>query len=84
MMRRGVRALSGSASRVVTQDAYINGQWISCQEFGRSFQVLDPATEEKIAEVPDMGAEEVTKAVDAAQVSVSGKQKGFWVDMSDG
>ena len=44
-------------------DSYINGSWIA----GRTrFDVANPATGEVIAEVADLGAAEVTAAIDAA------------------
>ena len=64
------RSLSNGASRLLTQETYINGRWISSADFGSGFDVHCPATETVIANVPDMGAKQVTEAVDAAQVSL--------------
>ena len=44
-------------------DSYINGSWIAGR---KRFAVANPATGEKIAEVADLGATEVTAAIDAA------------------
>ena len=45
--------------------AYINGQWTSADS-GETFAVLDPATGETIAHVPDMGHAETERAIAAA------------------
>jgi succinate-semialdehyde dehydrogenase/glutarate-semialdehyde dehydrogenase len=47
------------------QKGYINGEWVSAKS-GKTFNVVDPATLEKIAVVPEMGAEDTALAVDAA------------------
>lgn len=44
-------------------DSYINGSWIAGR---KRFAVANPATGEVIAEVADLGAAEVTAAIDAA------------------
>ena len=44
-------------------DSYINGSWIAGS---KRFAVANPATGEVIAEVADLGATEVTAAIDAA------------------
>ncbi|WP_431023854.1 NAD-dependent succinate-semialdehyde dehydrogenase [Halomonas sp. H5] len=46
--------------------AYIGGQWRDAE---RRFAVTNPATGELIAEVPDLGADEVREAVAAAEAS---------------
>ena len=43
--------------------AYVNGHWI---ENGKSFPVFNPATGEKIADVTDLGVEDVSLAIDGA------------------
>jgi len=50
--------------------AYVNGHWI---ENGSSFPVLNPATGEKIADVTDLGVEDVARAIDGAYDA-----KAFW------
>lgn len=45
---------------------YINGEWIESAN-GRYFPVVDPSTEEIIAEVPDSNGEDVNRAVAAAK-----------------
>ena len=44
-------------------DSYINGSWIAGR---KTFAVTNPATREVIAKVADLGAAEVTAAIDAA------------------
>ena len=46
-------------------DAYINGQWTSAED-DRRFSVINPYNQEKIAQVPNMGARETRKAIEAA------------------
>ncbi|NCT40799.1 MAG: NAD-dependent succinate-semialdehyde dehydrogenase [Alphaproteobacteria bacterium] len=43
--------------------AYINGKWVDAS---KSFDVINPSTQEVIASVPDMGAEETHDAIAAA------------------
>src|SRR5215210_4536633 len=45
--------------------AYVNGQWVSAAS-GKLFDVINPATGEIIASIPDMDKEDVRKAIDAA------------------
>lgn len=45
--------------------SYINGQWVDAHS-GETVAVFNPATGEKIAEVPQMGAAEAEQAVSAA------------------
>ncbi|MFL1456692.1 NAD-dependent succinate-semialdehyde dehydrogenase [Marinobacter sp. GN3S48] len=47
------------------QHAFINGQWCDA-ETGDRFDVTNPSTLEKIADVPNLGVEETTAAIDAA------------------
>ncbi|RDL32662.1 Succinate-semialdehyde dehydrogenase [Venustampulla echinocandica] len=53
---------------------YINAQWIHSQS-GKTFDVINPATLEKIATVPEMGAAETAQAVEAAHVSFQSFKK---------
>jgi len=45
---------------------YIDGRWLAA-ESGATFDVLNPATEETIATVPDAGREEMRRAIEAAR-----------------
>ncbi|MEL6416631.1 MAG: NAD-dependent succinate-semialdehyde dehydrogenase [Pseudomonadota bacterium] len=59
--------------------AYVNGHWI---ENGNSFPVFNPATGNKIADVTDLGVEDVSLAIDGAYVAKAawaaktGKERG--------
>src|SRR5437879_11185582 len=46
----------------------IGGQWVDAAD-GRSFETVDPATEEHLATVPYAGAEDVERAVRAARAA---------------
>jgi len=46
--------------------AYIDGQWIGAE---KTFDVLNPATGEIVAKLPDLGVEETRSAIEAAEVS---------------
>ena len=52
------------ASLLRTQ-SYINGEWVGASD-GRSFTVHNPADGSLIAEVADLGAADVTRAIDLA------------------
>lgn len=45
--------------------AYVNGQWVNAVS-SKTFDVINPATGELIASIPDMNREDVSAAVDAA------------------
>jgi succinate-semialdehyde dehydrogenase/glutarate-semialdehyde dehydrogenase len=44
---------------------YINGEWVEAKS-GKTFDVLNPATMEKLATIPEMGQPETVLAVEAA------------------
>ncbi len=48
------------------QDAYIDGQW---RESAKRFDVFNPANQEVIAHVPDLGAKETEQAIAAAHAA---------------
>jgi len=50
---------------LLRQQAYIGGAWIGADS-GRSTDVINPATGEKLGTVPDLGLEETRRAIDAA------------------
>ena len=66
-------APSLSSSDLWREGAYIDGKWISCSDYGKdkTFDVLDPATDHVIATLPDMGAEDATLAIAAAEKAFS-------------
>ncbi|RKO96570.1 ALDH-like protein, partial [Caulochytrium protostelioides] len=47
---------------------YINGQWTAATS-GATFPVYDPASRERLIDLPAMGAEETRAAIDAAQTA---------------
>ena len=55
-------------SSLLKSDAYINGKWCAAAD-GRRFDVLNPATGEVLASLPDMGVEETREAIDAANAA---------------
>ena len=44
---------------------YINGQWVGSSN-GKCFKVFNPANGELIGDVPNLGVDDVTKAIDSA------------------
>lgn len=50
-------------------DAYINGEWVKSD---KRFDVFNPATQEVIAHVPDLGAAETERAITAAADALPG------------
>ena len=52
-------------SHLIKDQAYIGGAWRGAAT-GATFDVTNPSTLEKIAAVPDMGAQEAREAIDAA------------------
>ena len=55
-----------SALTYFRQQAYIDGTWCDADS-GRCFEVIDPASGEAIAAVPDMGESETARAIAAAE-----------------
>lgn len=53
---------------LVKTAAYIDGAWVGADS-GKSVPVLNPSSGEEIATVPDMGAEETRRAIDAAEIA---------------
>ena len=47
------------------EQAYINGAWVDADS-GETFDVLNPATRDKLGVVPKMGASETKRAIEAA------------------
>ena len=48
-----------------TWQLYINGRWVGAQS-GQTFAVVNPATQDVLAQVPDGGPAEAYAAVEAA------------------
>src|SRR5207237_6825076 len=59
---------AGVKTEVRTYQMYVNGEWVDSASH-KTFDVIDPATEEVIAHVPDANAEDVKRAVSAAKVA---------------
>ncbi len=57
---------------------YINGQWVDALS-GKFFQSQDPFTAEPWAEIPECGARDVDRAVDAAHAAF---EEGPWARMT--
>jgi succinate-semialdehyde dehydrogenase/glutarate-semialdehyde dehydrogenase len=72
------------------EQAFIAGAWVSADN-GTTVDIHNPATEEKLAAVPDMGAAETRRAIDAASAAwpawreLTAKQRGAtlrkWYDL---
>jgi succinate-semialdehyde dehydrogenase/glutarate-semialdehyde dehydrogenase len=63
--------LSLNDSELFRQQAYIGGRWCEADN-GTSFQVKNPATGEVLGQVPDMGAAETRRAIEAAKAAWPG------------
>eukprot|EP00088_Acartia_fossae_P000692 TRINITY_DN10281_c0_g1_i1.p1 TRINITY_DN10281_c0_g1~~TRINITY_DN10281_c0_g1_i1.p1 ORF type:complete len:528 (-),score=92.19 TRINITY_DN10281_c0_g1_i1:309-1847(-) len=72
-IRYGSRSMSSSVKlglgpevdSLVKENAYVNGKWIGAAS-NKSFQVTNPYNSKVLATVPDMNADDVSQAVDAA------------------
>ena len=60
--------LSLNDSDLFRQQAYIDGRWCDAVS-GKSFSVTNPASGELLAQVPDMGATETRRAIEAARAA---------------
>lgn len=79
-----------SDTTLLRTQAYINGQWVDAKN-GSTVAVINPATGEKIADIPQMGRLEAEQAVGAAHAAlatwrqVSAKQRSQimrkWFDL---
>ncbi|HMI87093.1 MAG TPA: NAD-dependent succinate-semialdehyde dehydrogenase [Polyangiaceae bacterium] len=58
-------------AKLFRAQCYIDGGWCNADS-GKTFPVVDPATGAKLADVPDMGASEARRAVDAASRALPG------------
>lgn len=65
---------AGVKADVKTYDVYINGEWTKSNS-GKTFEVLDPSSEEVIGHAPDCNAEDVGRAVAAAKAAF---EDGAW------
>ena len=60
------RAIALAMPQLLRSQALIGGAWVDAGS-GRRFDVVDPATREVIARIPDMAREDVQRAVAAAE-----------------
>jgi succinate-semialdehyde dehydrogenase/glutarate-semialdehyde dehydrogenase len=60
---------------LLREHGLIGGRWVAAEQ-GRSFGVLDPATGERLAEVPRMGAAETGAAIEAAAAALPAWRAG--------
>ena len=51
---------------LLVNKCYLNGTWVSSN---KKIKVINPATGELIAEVPDFGKKETVEAIDAAELA---------------
>ncbi|WP_371233775.1 NADP-dependent succinate-semialdehyde dehydrogenase [Pseudomonas sp. QE6] len=58
-------------SNLFRQQAYIDGRWCDADD-GRSLDVHDPATGERLGSVPLMGSAEAVRAIEAANAALEG------------
>jgi succinate-semialdehyde dehydrogenase/glutarate-semialdehyde dehydrogenase len=58
-------------SELLRSEAFVGGRWIKA-ESGRAFPVHDPASGALVGEVPDLGAVETRRAVEAARAALPG------------
>src|SRR5690606_4413854 len=75
---------------LLKQQAYLDGRWVAADS-GATFDVMDPATQERLAGVPDLGAAETERAIAAAETgqkawaALSGKERAAplrrWFDL---
>ncbi|MEQ9248775.1 MAG: aldehyde dehydrogenase family protein, partial [Nitratireductor sp.] len=64
--------ISNPSSKASTYDsAYINGNWVKATS-GATYPVINPASGETLAIVPDMNAEDTRKAITAAHAAQPG------------
>jgi hypothetical protein len=51
--------------KLLQTKGYINGEWVDAKS-GKTFDVVDPATGEKLVTLPEMGKEDTARAIDSA------------------
>lgn len=54
---------------LLISSALIGGEWRTSSTSGEKFEVINPATGEVLAHLPDMGSKETTEAIDAAYIA---------------
>lgn len=66
---------------LLRDQGHINGEWLGAAS-GATYEVLDPATEEAVATVPRMGAEDTRAAIDAAAAALPAWRSMLTADRS--
>ena len=69
---------TGIKANVKTYDLFIDGKWQPSAK-GKTYEVIDPSTEEVIAHAPDATAEDVDRAAKAARAAF---ESGPWAGMT--
>jgi succinate-semialdehyde dehydrogenase / glutarate-semialdehyde dehydrogenase len=73
--KMGAKSLSDVKRKDLVQSkGYIAGEWVVAAS-GKTFDVYDPATVNKIATIPEMGKEDTTKAIKAAHEAFQSYKK---------
>jgi phenylacetaldehyde dehydrogenase len=74
------KAEYGAAAQFLStpKQLLINGEWVNAVS-GKTFETIDPATEEKLADVAQGGAEDIDRAVTAARQAF---EQGSWSRMT--
>ena len=73
--KMGAKSLSDVKRKDLVQSkGYIGGEWVAAAS-GKTFDVYDPATVNKIATIPEMGKEDTTKAIKAAHEAFQSYKK---------
>jgi succinate-semialdehyde dehydrogenase/glutarate-semialdehyde dehydrogenase len=62
----GLPAFPLKDPKLFREQCYIDGQWLSA-ESGKTFPITNPANGARLAAVPEMGAAEARRAIDAAE-----------------
>ena len=55
-------------NNLLKTSAYVNGEWVTAAS-GKTFDVINPATGELLAAIPNMDRQDVRKAIDAADAA---------------
>jgi succinate-semialdehyde dehydrogenase/glutarate-semialdehyde dehydrogenase len=69
--RAGLPAVSLKDPKLFREQCYVDGAWCGAAS-GRTFAVTNPATGATIARVPDMGAQDARRAIEAAHAAWAG------------
>jgi succinate-semialdehyde dehydrogenase/glutarate-semialdehyde dehydrogenase len=81
----GVKSLSDVKRKdLVPSKGYVDGEWVAAAS-GKTFDVYDPATVNRIATIPEMGKEDTIKAIKAAHnafqsyKTTTARQRARWL-----